>query len=66
MHQGVRASKYYTSRSDSLTIQAQTHRSRSSNSEENMQKLAEEVQRIYHEAVPGESDPEKAKKHAKM
>lgn len=66
MHPGVRASKYYTARSDTLTIQAQTHRSRTANTDENTEKLLEEVDRIYQEAVPAESSPEKAKKHAKM
>jgi peptidyl-tRNA hydrolase ICT1 len=66
LHPGIRASKYYTARSDALTFQDQTHRSRTSNTDENITKLFEEVDRIYQEAVPAESSPEKAKKHAKM
>ncbi|KAL2752134.1 hypothetical protein ACRALDRAFT_1066199 [Sodiomyces alcalophilus JCM 7366] len=60
---GVRASKYYTARTDSLTIQAQTHRQRSANTDENFRKLVEEVHRIYQERVPNESSPDKRKKY---
>lgn len=63
LHPGVRASKYYTARTDSLTIQAQTHRQRSANADENVRKLAEEVHRIYQERVPNESSPDKHKKY---
>ncbi|KAL2163465.1 hypothetical protein VTH06DRAFT_5523 [Thermothelomyces fergusii] len=63
LHAGVRESKYYTRRNDCLTIQAQTHRSRSANAEENRRKLFEALQELYHKTVPGESSPEKAKKY---
>ncbi|KAH6686874.1 peptidyl-tRNA hydrolase domain-containing protein [Plectosphaerella plurivora] len=66
MHPGIRTSKYYTARSNALTFQDQTHRSRTSNTDENVEKLFEEVDRIYQEAVPAETSPEKAKKHAKI
>ncbi|OHF04432.1 peptidyl-tRNA hydrolase domain-containing protein [Colletotrichum orchidophilum] len=66
LHQGIRESKYYTARSDSLTFQAQTHRQREANSEENQQKLVDEIKRIYQETVPGETSPDKKKKHAEI
>ncbi|KAG7103247.1 putative uncharacterized protein like [Verticillium longisporum] len=66
MHPGIRASKYYTSRSDSLSFQAQTHRHRDANTDENLEKLVEEVQRIYRESVPGETTPGKRKKHEEV
>ncbi|KAL2176649.1 uncharacterized protein P884DRAFT_31763 [Thermothelomyces heterothallicus CBS 202.75] len=63
LHAGVRESKYYSRRSDCLTIQAQTHRSRSANADENRRKLFEELQELYRKTVPGESSPETAKKY---
>ncbi|KAL2260179.1 hypothetical protein VTK26DRAFT_5912 [Humicola hyalothermophila] len=63
LHAGVRQSKYYSKRSDCLTIQAQTQRSRSANAEENRTKLYEELQRLYRDTVPGETSPDKAKKY---
>ncbi|KAF4822230.1 hypothetical protein CGCTS75_v010850 [Colletotrichum tropicale] len=66
LHRGIRESKYYTARSDSLTFQAQEHRQRTANSDENQQKLINEVQRIYRETVPGETSNEKKKKHAEI
>ncbi|GKT43268.1 uncharacterized protein ColSpa_03449 [Colletotrichum spaethianum] len=66
LHRGIRESKYYTARSDSLTLQAQTHRQRDANTEENQQKLVDEVKRIFQETVPGETSPDKKKKHAEI
>lgn len=63
MHSEIRKSRYYTSRSDSLTIKAETHRSKTANTDENTQKLAEEVQRIYRESVPGVTTAKKIKKY---
>ncbi|KXX77287.1 Meiotically up-regulated gene 82 protein [Madurella mycetomatis] len=63
LHAGVRESKYYSKRSDCITIQAQTQRSRSANADENRQKLFEELQSLYGRTVPGESSVEKAKKY---
>ncbi|KAI1771006.1 hypothetical protein F4818DRAFT_445656 [Hypoxylon cercidicola] len=59
----LRTSRYYAKGNDSITIQAQTQRSRSANNEENHQKLFEELQRIYREQVPGTSSSEKVKKY---
>lgn len=63
MHASVRSSRYYSRANDSISIQAQTQRSRTANADENRQKLFEELQRIYKDAVPGESDPAKKKKY---
>ncbi|ETS73752.1 hypothetical protein PFICI_14698 [Pestalotiopsis fici W106-1] len=63
MHPALRTSRYYTSRNDSLTIQAQTQRSRTANTDENVQKLVEEIQRIYRESVPGVTTAKKIKKY---
>ncbi|KAI0838481.1 hypothetical protein F5Y06DRAFT_296559 [Hypoxylon sp. FL0890] len=59
----LRSSKYYTKRNDSITIQAQTQRNRSANTNENRSKLAEELQRMYKEHVPGETSVKKIKKY---
>jgi peptidyl-tRNA hydrolase ICT1 len=66
LHAGVRELKYYSRRSDCLTIQAQTQRSRSANTDENRQKLFEELEDLYRRTVPGETRPEKAKKYAAL
>ena len=60
---GLRTSKYYARRNDSITVQAQTQRSRSANEDENRRKLAEEILKIYQERVPGVTSQEKAKKY---
>lgn len=63
MHAGLRSSRFYTGGNDSLTFQAQTTRSRTANAEENLEKLVEELQRIYQMSVPGETSVKKVKKH---
>ncbi|KAL7619441.1 hypothetical protein AAE478_009980 [Parahypoxylon ruwenzoriense] len=59
----LRTCKYYSKRNDSITIQAQTQRSRSANTEENHTKLVEELLKICKARVPGVTSPEKIKKH---
>ncbi|KAK7755436.1 hypothetical protein SLS62_002664 [Diatrype stigma] len=59
----LRSSKYYTRGSDSITIQAQTQRSRTGNTDDNRQKLVEEILAIYKERVPGVTSNEKIRKH---
>lgn len=66
MHSHLRASKYYTTQKDCLSFQAQDSRSRTANSEENVKKLWEEISRIYEEAVPSETSPEKRQKYAQL
>jgi peptidyl-tRNA hydrolase ICT1 len=66
MHPHLRASKYYTSQKDCLSLQAQTSRSRTANEEENVHKLYEEIQRIYEETVPSETSPLKRQKYAQL
>ncbi|KAI5859815.1 hypothetical protein GGS23DRAFT_600003 [Durotheca rogersii] len=63
MRSALRGSRYYSRRNDSITIQAQTQRSRSANTDENYVKLGEEIERIYKEHVPGATSAEKVKKH---
>lgn len=63
MHPLLRASKHYVKNKDSLSFQAQTQRDRNANAEENRSKLLEELQRMYSDAVPGDTDAEKIKKH---
>lgn len=63
LHSGLRESKYYSRRNDCLSIQAQTQRSRSANTDENRQKLFDELEELYRKTVPGETRPEKAKKY---
>ena len=59
----LRESKYYSKRSDCISIQAQTQRSRTANTDENHQKLFEEIKSMYETTVPGESNPDKARKY---
>ncbi|KAL2210841.1 hypothetical protein CC79DRAFT_1366221 [Sarocladium strictum] len=66
LHSGVRRSKYYTAGNDSWTFQAQEHRSRTANVDENRRKLTEEVTRIYHELTPNETSSDKVKKHREI
>ncbi|OTB03158.1 hypothetical protein M426DRAFT_23952 [Hypoxylon sp. CI-4A] len=55
--------QHVNKRNDSISIQAQTQRSRVANTDENHLKLAEELQKIYKEQVPGETKNEKIKKY---
>ena len=63
---GIRSSRFYAGRSDSLVFSADTQRHRASNAEENRRKLLAELRRLYQTIVPGESDPSKAQKHEQM
>jgi peptidyl-tRNA hydrolase ICT1 len=63
LHNEIRSSRYYSKSHDWITMQAQTHRSRSANTDENYQKLFEEIRNLYEKAVPNEQDPEKARKY---
>lgn len=66
LHAGLRSSKYYVQRNDAVSIQAQTHRSRAANTDDNRQKLFDEIEKLYRGAVPNETDPEKTRKHAAL
>ncbi|KAI0016582.1 hypothetical protein F4780DRAFT_783105 [Xylariomycetidae sp. FL0641] len=66
VREGLRMSKYYSRGNDSLAIQAQTQRSRAANTDENHAKLAEELQRIYRETVPGITSADTVKKQERM
>ena len=63
VHNELRSSKYYMRRDDCISVQAQTQRSRTANADENHEKLFEELQRIYSEIVPGESNPDTKQKY---
>ncbi|KAK0611542.1 hypothetical protein B0T14DRAFT_330856 [Immersiella caudata] len=63
LHEGIRSSKYYSQRSDSISIQAQTQRSRTANRDENHQKLFEELQALYRSTIPGETSADKTRKY---
>jgi peptidyl-tRNA hydrolase ICT1 len=63
LYESVRSSKYYYKRSDSISIQAQTQRSRTANRDENHQKLFEELQALYRSTVPGETSADKTRKY---
>ncbi|KAI0179690.1 peptidyl-tRNA hydrolase domain-containing protein [Hypoxylon sp. FL1284] len=63
MRLALRTSRYYAKGNDSITIQAQTQRSRSANHEENHKKLVEELQKMYKQHVPQATSSEKVKKH---
>ncbi|KAM3496741.1 hypothetical protein MY10362_009887 [Beauveria mimosiformis] len=62
LHPSLRTSPYYTAGSDSLTFQAQTHRSRTANADENREKLVSVISHLYDEVVPAETSSDK---HAK-
>lgn len=66
LHSGLRCSKYYVANNDSLTFQDQTHRSRTTNADENRRKLMEEIARIYRVTTPAETSNEKKKKFEAM
>ncbi|KAI0533102.1 peptidyl-tRNA hydrolase domain-containing protein [Xylaria digitata] len=66
MRSALRSSRYYSMRNDSITIQAQTQRSRTANTDENRQKLAEELHRIFCEQVPTATSEKKIKKHEEI
>ncbi|KAK4232017.1 hypothetical protein QBC38DRAFT_506406 [Podospora fimiseda] len=63
LHVGIRESKYYSKRNDHITIQAQTQRSRTANTDENRQKLFDEIQDLYQRTVPNETSEDKKRKH---
>lgn len=62
LHPHIRASRYYTETSDSLTFGCQTSRDRNKNQQENRNKLMEEITRIYKENTPNPTSDEKKKK----
>ncbi|KXJ90755.1 hypothetical protein Micbo1qcDRAFT_72701 [Microdochium bolleyi] len=63
LQRSLRSSKYYVRRNDSISVQAQTQRSRTANTDENRGKLLEEIQRMYKENVPGTTSLDTKKKH---
>lgn len=59
----LRSSKNYVKGKDCISFQAQTKRDRNANADENRAKLLKELQRMYSDAVPGETSVEKVQKH---
>ncbi|KAG6360855.1 hypothetical protein INS49_011922 [Diaporthe citri] len=59
----LRSSKNYVKGRDCISFQAQTKRDRNANADENRTKLLEELQRMYSDAVPGDTSVEKVQKH---
>lgn len=66
LHPSLRLSQYYTAGNDSLTFQAQTHRSRTANAEENRKKLVSEITQIYERKVPAETGSDKHAKYKEV
>lgn len=66
LHPSIRLSPYYTAGSDSLTFQAQTHRSRTANADENRQKLIAVIAQLYDEKVPAETGGDKHAKYKEV
>lgn len=62
LHDGVRKSRYYTSSSDSLLIQADDSRKQAANKDACYRRLTELVTDVYHETVPGETSQEQREK----
>ncbi|KAK7707603.1 hypothetical protein SLS64_007122 [Diaporthe eres] len=59
----LRSSRNYVKGKDCISFQAQTKRDRNANADENRAKLLEELQRMYSDAVPGDTSVEKVQKH---
>ncbi|KAM3515807.1 hypothetical protein MY11210_000578 [Beauveria gryllotalpidicola] len=66
LHPSLRMSPYYTAGSDSLTFQAQTHRSRTANADENREKLVSVIRQLYDETVPAETSSDKHAKYKEV
>ncbi|KAI2603302.1 uncharacterized protein GGS25DRAFT_510865 [Hypoxylon fragiforme] len=63
LQSALRNSRYYSKRNDSITIQAQTQRSRTANTDDNRLKLVDELLGIYKQQVPNPTSHESIKKH---
>lgn len=66
LQSALRNSRYYSKRNDSITIQAQTQRSRTANTDDNRLKLVDELLGIYKQQVPNPTSHESIKKHEAM
>ncbi|KAF8857065.1 hypothetical protein BDZ45DRAFT_675011 [Acephala macrosclerotiorum] len=53
LHKELRGCRYYAPSSDSIIIQCDSDRSQTSNKEENFQRLADEITKMYKKKVPG-------------
>ncbi|KAJ3475518.1 hypothetical protein NLG97_g9429 [Lecanicillium saksenae] len=66
LHPSIRMSPYYTAGTDALTFQAQSHRSRTANAEENRKKLVSIINQLYDEKVPAETGSDKHAKYKEV
>ncbi|KAJ2896976.1 uncharacterized protein MKZ38_005075 [Zalerion maritima] len=66
MHTGLRESKFFAQRSNSMIFHAEEHRSKTANQDENPRKLYEELQKIYKASVPGGQSAEKVAKYTNL
>lgn len=66
LHPGVRASRYYADKSDSLLIQADDSRKSAINKDTCYRKLAELIDDIYRATIPGETSEEQKEKVQKL
>lgn len=66
LHSSIRSSQYYVASSDSLTFQAQAHRSRSANADDNKRKLMAEISKLYNAKVPAETSDDKKGKYREV
>lgn len=62
LHRHLRASRYYAHNTDSIVIQADSSRKQDQNVDDCMQKLKDEICKIAHRLIPGETSPEKQAK----
>ncbi|TVY49247.1 hypothetical protein LOCC1_G000825 [Lachnellula occidentalis] len=62
LHEGLRGSRYFARKSNAMSIQCDSHRSKHKNTRETHERLFQELTRLYKERVPGTTDPEQKKK----
>ncbi|ETN45382.1 uncharacterized protein HMPREF1541_09213 [Cyphellophora europaea CBS 101466] len=66
LHPGIRASRYYADKTDSLLFQADESRKATINKDTCYRKLSELVRDVYRAAVPGETSDEQKEKVQKL
>ncbi|TVY86745.1 Peptidyl tRNA hydrolase 4 [Lachnellula willkommii] len=62
LHEGLRNSRYYARRSNAMSIQCDSQRSKHKNTRETWKRLSDEITRVYKERVPGAPDPEQKRR----
>ncbi|RDW73789.1 hypothetical protein BP5796_07231 [Coleophoma crateriformis] len=66
LHPQIKMSRYYTASSNTITIQCDTTRSQSENTDITHDRLFEELGEIYRATIPGETSPEQSEKVRKL